>query len=238
MYGIDHLSFSSIKTFLDCQLKWKFTYIDKYPVEPTFPIIVGKVIHSAIEKYYRSQASLESALEQSLSQEAVSDTEIITTTKLILSNKNVVNYLNLISPIFIEKEFQIHIKDVKIIGFIDCILDDGTVIDFKVTDRFNKKFYWLQPLIYLRGCYENQINFNGLFSFVIIPKNREGKVDTWSIELKKEDYINTLNQFMDLFLRDFWYALDQNNFSHTTNISTCQYCQFNKICPFSLVAQK
>lgn len=239
MYEIDHLSFSSIKTFLDCALKWKYTYIDKYPVEPTPPILIGKIIHEAVAEHFKNQIPIKSALENVFTRNFITNRDVIVTSELIVNNENFLSYISKINPVFVEKEFQFYINGIKIIGFIDCILDDGTVIDFKITNKFDKTFYWLQPIIYLRGCYENNVNFNGLFSFVAIPKNMKGKVDVWSIKLEEKDYIDTLNHFMGMFLENLFYSIEHDTYPYAVSEDTCRFCPFNSICPWgSLIIQR
>lgn len=50
MNEIDHLSYSSISSYLTCSRAWKHHYIDKLP-EPTTPaLIFGSAIHDTVEK--------------------------------------------------------------------------------------------------------------------------------------------------------------------------------------------
>lgn len=50
MNEIDHLSYSSIGSYLTCSRAWKYHYIDKLP-EPTTPaLIFGSAIHDTVEK--------------------------------------------------------------------------------------------------------------------------------------------------------------------------------------------
>ena len=50
MNEIDHLSYSSIGSYLTCFRAWKYHYIDKLP-EPTTPaLIFSSAIHDTVEK--------------------------------------------------------------------------------------------------------------------------------------------------------------------------------------------
>jgi len=49
---IEKVSYSNISTFLQCQRKWKLTYIDKLDKkQDSADTIYGTVIHEAIQKF-------------------------------------------------------------------------------------------------------------------------------------------------------------------------------------------
>jgi putative RecB family exonuclease len=50
-----HISYSQIFTYLNCSLLYKFRYVESRPVERTSSnLFFGSVIHTALERYYRS----------------------------------------------------------------------------------------------------------------------------------------------------------------------------------------
>ena len=54
--GRDYLSFSQIRTFQTCPLKWHFQYVRGLAPEFTSSsLLFGSSIHAAIERYYRAQ---------------------------------------------------------------------------------------------------------------------------------------------------------------------------------------
>lgn len=59
-----HLSYSKIKTYLDCPLKFKLTYIDRSPQRPKPYFKFSRVIHHSLHVYhfYGSSSSLDSLL--------------------------------------------------------------------------------------------------------------------------------------------------------------------------------
>jgi len=47
-----HLSYSKIKTYLSCPLKFKFTYIDRIPQKPKPYFRFSHIIHSSLNRYH------------------------------------------------------------------------------------------------------------------------------------------------------------------------------------------
>lgn len=231
---LDHYSYSNIKTFLDCEIRWKYTYIDKLKAETPRPAIIGKIVHEALASYYLKTISLEEAISLAAKNQNIADISIIQAGKTILQNQQLLKFLQNKKPLFLEKQFEFYYKNRKIIGFIDCILDDGTIIDYKVTNKFYKEAYWLQPLIYLRACAENNLQKNDVFSFVIIPNNPDLSIRTYSISLQKEDYIYMLNSIFDQVFQRMEELDKLGDYQPPKSAKTCQFCPFNSICPSKL----
>lgn len=54
----DHLSYSSISTYLQCPLKWKFHYVDKFPEEfITSGLVFGQAIHESVAAFLNASLS-------------------------------------------------------------------------------------------------------------------------------------------------------------------------------------
>jgi putative RecB family exonuclease len=53
---LDHLSYSSINTFLSCPANWKFHYLDKIPVQTSKDLIFGSAFHGAIESFLANKS--------------------------------------------------------------------------------------------------------------------------------------------------------------------------------------
>ena len=139
-------SATTLQTYQNCPLQYKFGYIDKIPVLPTPPMVFGSTIHSVIEKLtthpditlesrYHARSLLdefwpsevyESEYEESqarISAHAILDTYLAWQA----TNKNTVTG--------VEHEFTFLFADHTLNGFIDRIeqTPDGgyVVIDFK-----------------------------------------------------------------------------------------------------------
>ena len=48
---VDHLSYSSITTYLSCPRSWAFKYIEKAPTYATPELVTGTAVHNVIEAY-------------------------------------------------------------------------------------------------------------------------------------------------------------------------------------------
>ncbi len=54
----EHLSYSSIATYLQCPLKWKFHYVDKLPEEfITSDLVFGQAIHESVAAFLNASLS-------------------------------------------------------------------------------------------------------------------------------------------------------------------------------------
>ncbi|GEM_PF-4848813 len=227
---IDHLSFSSIKTFLECPKKWYFKYIEKIPIPSNVYMELGKVLHSVFAKYLTDKKQkIHDILSEEISNEHTAF--VFENSLKILSNQNVINFLEEIQPSAVEKQFEFSVYNTKIVGFIDCIDQFGTVIDFKITNKFDKESYWLQPLFYLKGCYENKIEINNKFSFVVIPRSSTEKLQVWSVSLSSGEFSRYFDFVLRAVLKDLEFYTKENNFPFTSHFSMCEMCPFNEICP-------
>jgi len=239
---IEHLSYSSINTFLDCAYKWKKIYIDKMKPTSSPSMLFGKAFHEVIALYLENKdLKLVSLWEESFDKYFESDTnyrDLFYTGVDLFSAQSVENFLSNLFPMkrnnefFLEKEFLFHIPqvDVPIMGYIDCILEDGTIIDFKTAgNKFNYISYWLQPAIYLRASFDNQFDTNNLFKFIVFyKKNKKNIINTYSIELFQDDYIDKLNTLIKIVWERMNKYYISNNFPKNTE---SEYCG-ERFCPF------
>ncbi|MCI4347071.1 MAG: PD-(D/E)XK nuclease family protein, partial [Thermoplasmata archaeon] len=53
MTEVRPLSYSSMRTYLECPLRWKFLYVDKLPEAPRSYFSFGRTIHSVLEELVR-----------------------------------------------------------------------------------------------------------------------------------------------------------------------------------------
>jgi putative RecB family exonuclease len=49
----DHISYTQIRTYIDCSLRYKFAYVDKLPPETiSVSLIFGSAMHEALKELY------------------------------------------------------------------------------------------------------------------------------------------------------------------------------------------
>src|SRR5271157_2167862 len=53
---IDHLSYSSISSYLYCGANWRFKYIDQIKTPTSPELIFGSTFHATVEGYLREQS--------------------------------------------------------------------------------------------------------------------------------------------------------------------------------------
>ncbi len=141
-----HLSHSSLRTYIDCSLRFRLSRIDKIP--PAFRssnLILGSAIHKVMEKYYLAlqeekhvpEPDLNNTLSNYLDHACSSDPEVFfkkgeSKETLIEQGEGLIRcFLNEVPEeksriLGVEVPFSINLPglDVKIIGGIDLLLED------------------------------------------------------------------------------------------------------------------
>ncbi len=144
-----HLSYSSISTFIKCPELWYRKYILGEREEPQEALIIGKAFHLCMEENFThklahgadlSRQAVEGVFKEAFHQTASNDGLDKDKTNEIepLAWKLVEQYhreiASFIIPSAVERKLEInlpgkHIK--KLIGYVDLINDKGVVIDYK-----------------------------------------------------------------------------------------------------------
>ncbi len=156
MNGLDHLSYSSISSYLACPRNWSFKYVDKLPTYGTPDLTIGTAIHGAVEEYLRQTERtqepakfLSQAWEDALGRGEVfwgTDTPESTYNEALrlVSDDQVIYNLSTITPARtedgsarIEEKVELRVPGVPIpiIGYIDIQTADGTPADLKTSAR-------------------------------------------------------------------------------------------------------
>jgi RecB family exonuclease len=170
MADLDHLSYSSVSSYLLCGHAWYLHYVQKVQT-PTAPALVfGTAWHELTERYLRTGEPLEAlwpgawskALERDAdidwSQESPEDLQA--TALRMVRAKPVADLLAQVRAAFdpergaIERRVELHVPGVPvpIVGYIDVMTTDGIPGDFKTAARMwgdDKAAAEMQPLVYL-----------------------------------------------------------------------------------------
>lgn len=178
MSNLEHLSYSSISTYMLCPRNWKFKYLDGIPTASSPALVFGSAFHATVEAIIKAKAAGETidVAEKWAFQWAWETTkatdwgaelpeEYSNLGLRMLSHKDTVAMLAEISPMvdvdeagtvvpLIERRVELHVPGVPIpvIGYIDIICSDGIPADFKTAARVwapGKAEGELQPLFYL-----------------------------------------------------------------------------------------
>ncbi len=166
------LSYSSISTYQNCPLAYKFRYIDRLPTKRTPYLSFGTSLHAILAYFYEASSvkppSLDRLLEylpQVWESEGYSDSSEEQTffeqAKKVLSQFYHTNIIDLEIPVALEHRFAIELDCCTLTGIIDRVdkLPNGgyEVIDYKTSRKLPPKARIhtdLQLSIYHLACQE------------------------------------------------------------------------------------
>lgn len=201
MLPIDHLSYSSISSYMTCGKAWKYRYVDKVQAPASLTLITGSCVHDTVEEIIRCstlgtdwQDSAEFAAERFSERLSAADLPVdgpetenakndvlrVVTDPHILSNiYNIRAKVDEAGPMIERKvTLQVPEVDVSIVGYIDIILEDGTPADFKTSSKSwtqAKAEAELQPVFYLAAMGQCGIPVNWDFCHLVMVKTKQPK---------------------------------------------------------------
>ena len=170
MPDIDHLSYSSITSYLMCGEAWRRHYVAKEPAPVADALVLGSAFHGAVETYLRMGGDLAAAYERAWGIQLERDQNIAWengtpdqthAAGLRMANARPVrDMLDMVRANFdpehgvIERRVELQVPGVPvpIVGYIDGITKDGVPGDFKTAARMwseDKAEDEIQPLFYL-----------------------------------------------------------------------------------------
>jgi len=189
---IEHLSYSSISTYLMCPRSWRFHYLDKVQT-PTSPALVfGSAFHNALEEYvelmakpndcasplvsfwqHHWTAQLERNAECGIEWNSDTPEEMCNLGVRMFSDEDIVALVDSLEPLVIEDQVQIERKvtltvpgvPIPVIGYIDLIEQDGVPADFKTSARSwsqSQADSEMQPTFYLAALNQSSFEMPGL----------------------------------------------------------------------------
>lgn len=240
-----HLSPSSINTFLQCPLKFKFSKIDGILEPPTVHTLLGNFVHDILENLYRlppDERTIDAA--KSLARDLWHSKYEVETKSIRVAGQDfrwkawwcVENLWKIEDPSLqsfegIESEVFGQVDGVTIKGFIDRFarLDDGSIViqDYKTgkvpnVNYLDDKFF--QLFIYAVMLRELEVGIASKISLIYLAAP---KVFTW--EVTEENINKTINTItntkkqIDVFCK-------QESFPAKTS-GLCNFCFFKSSCP-------
>lgn len=154
------ISASKIDCYLSCPLKWRFRYLDKIePEETAAGLALGKSFHSTIKMMYRRLMEGERLSLEQLEAALREDWQIAQCTPikwngtgpeeleqqaLMMLRAYVESVSDPVAPLAVEKTMRAPIvnlvtgeilPDVELVGILDRINADGTVVEFKTASK-------------------------------------------------------------------------------------------------------
>lgn len=218
MNKITPISFSSLKTFATCPLKFKFTKIDNLPKPDNYYATVGSLVHEylAYGKY-----SIEAPLE------AIEEAKQI-----------VENYHRTFEPTLVEQqiafdsewnEVDFDDENAMIRGIIDAVVDDRngnyTIIDYKTNHQPDADPLQLELYAYM--WYKKVKDIKSIttrFEFVRLNKSTEKTYEAFDLET------SDLPELIARYIEKMQEAVDNNTFEPVVG-THCSYCPYSGICP-------
>lgn len=252
---IEHLSYSSISSYLTCSRAWKYHYIDKLP-EPVSPALMfGSAFHDTLEEIVGKNTIGEKPKQahelfvsnfarhvennELIDWQDTSHNDQISLAARMLNTSVIINEIHKLrakvdsdgKPI-IERKVELQVPDVPIpiIGYIDIILDDNTPADFKTASRAwsqDQAEKQTQSLFYIAALNQAGEDVNWNFRHIVVTK-------TLSPKLQMLDHSHEPRELFFLFdvIQSVWKGIEAEVFIPNSDSWKCspKWCNFYSIC--------
>ncbi len=253
-HELDHLSYSSVSSYLTCGRAWKYRYLDKIPTQPSTTLILGSTVHDTMEEIIAKRSVgkeppnpvefathvLTERLEKEEGNFIPEDIETLQNDVLRLVSDSVI--LSGLADIRakvdeqgpqIERKVTLEIPEVEapIIGFIDIVLEDGTPADFKTSsrawtqDRAEKE---MQPIFYLAAMGQCGMPVNWHFKHLVMVKTKKPQFQTLEHTHEPKELFSLFRQ-----VQDVWKGIQSDVFNPAAPGSwKCseKWCEYWSIC--------
>ena len=263
------LSPSSIRTYERCPYMYHLRYNERIRTPSTAAQLLGRAVHTVIEMYYKQKRSggdvldceaafdvLDDALDATLHElDEAGRAEIEDMRELgyDLVEYYVVEVAPHIRPHLIEERFAFSVPgvDVPIVGYVDLVDQDGTVIDHKTSSSpFSPDYlaHDVQLLTYSLGYNALRlgarqrpgqlplINLLPPVRLDVLIKGEEISYQRLDFRYEQEhveNYVERVNTvaagIRSADFRPFWQV-------RAPNPDVCSYCDFNSVCTYRLPA--
>jgi DNA helicase-2/ATP-dependent DNA helicase PcrA len=235
-------SASALKTYQDCPLLYKFSYLYRIPMPPQAPLVFGSAIHSVIENLTQNPDTSSSPREQALAfldvfwssepyGSATQESEARENASTLLDTYLAWQESNPNTVVSVEKEFFFTFADRTIHGFIDRIEQtpkgNYVVIDFKSGKK---------PKDLTKKAVNDNIQLN-LYSLAvqelygILPEKAE------LFFLKDNNHVpykptqETIGAFTET-LSTLINGITGEQFPSNPDYKRCQWCAYGELCDF------
>lgn len=250
--NIQHLSYSSLTTYLTCPEQWRRKYILHQPTTATPALIFGGAFHNTIERYITQEKRTASLTDlwPDVWQEKMREELTVTWGDdtpagcfeeglRMFGSADVQRVIDEIVPHvddrgpMVERKVEIRVPGVPVpvVGYIDVITDDHVPGDFKTAsaswsdDRAQGE---MQPLFYLAALDQAGYAMSDLrFRHYVFTKTKTPRVQVI-------DHVHTWNEVLWLFqmVRRAWEAIDAGVFPLNPGGWACspKYCSYWSTC--------
>lgn len=250
-FELEHLSYSSISTYLGCGAYWKFKYADKIPLPTATELIFGSAFHGTIEQMVDDpQRDIQNTWRENWKTQLTKNADIKwnehTPESLendglrMFGDEGIRKGIANIKPkrdeqgkALIETKVELRAPGVPlpVVGYIDVIAADGVPGDFKTSkslwsnDKANSE---VQPLFYLAAM--NQMGIptpEWKFRHFVFVKTKQP-------QFQQIEHAHNPAQLMWLFrlIGNAWKGIEAGIFPENPTGWRCSpgYCEFWSIC--------
>jgi hypothetical protein len=241
---IEHLSYSSISSYLACGQAWKYHYLDKVQKPTAEALFFGSAFHNTVETFIANghQGNIVECWQDAWTKQKESDPSVVfdsseeeshNTGVRMLTAPDIQKGILSIKSKQIETKVELRVPGVPIpvIGYIDVITDDGVPGDFKTSSKSwtsDKAVNEMQPVFYLAAL--NQAGKpvpGGRFRHYVFVKTREPKFQVI-------EHVHQPGEMFWMFgmIKSVWTGIDRGVFPlNPTGWKCCpQYCDYWNLC--------
>ena len=251
MPNLDHLSYSSVQTYLMCPESWRRRYILQEKAPTATALVFGSAVHSAIESYLRSGRALDETWRESWSKQLAQEPEIAwgedsadsiqADGERMLTAPTVATFLAEIKGAYdparersMERKVELRVPGVPvpIVGYIDIITKDGVPGDFKTAARMwapDKAAQEMQPLVYLAALNQEGVHDHGWrFRHYVISKGARPSCKVFECQRSAAEVLTGLFPT----IAQVWRDIQAERFPKVTSGWKCseKYCEHWKGC--------
>jgi len=233
---IDHLSYSSVTSYLQCGKKWKYRYVEKLQEESGDALQFGSAWHKMLSAHLKTRTPLnewwqENGIEQvdiasfDLGTKMLTSTDIVTTIQGLQVDRESLD---------MKSELTVSGVPVPIIGYIDAIGIDGVPIDFKTASKKwtqDQADTSLQPTFYLASLEQmGLITLPAKFRYIIFTKTKYPAVQILETTRTHQDVFN-----LHGLIGEVWQSIAKETFLPTDPSNWwcgAKYCGFWEVCDY------
>lgn len=249
---IQHLSYSSISTYLTCPEQWRRKYVLRQPSASTPSLIFGGACHNTLERYISQEPralSLSDLWAESWREKLETEPRVAwgedTPAGLMQDGLRLFGHPDIqavadgIAPFvddrgpFIERKVEMRVPGVPVpvVGYIDVVTDDFVPGDFKTSSAawsVDKAQDELQPLFYLAALDQMGYKLDGLrFRHYVFTKTKTPKVQVIETAHAWNEVL-----WLQQMIRRVWEAIDTQVYPLNPSGWACnaKYCSYWSDC--------
>jgi hypothetical protein len=245
---LDHLSYSSISSYLACGANWKMHYIDHIPAPTSPALLFGSAFHGTIEAHLKGEGDITNLWRANWAEQLEknpgvewddSPEELCNDGLRMLTHKDVLAGISDIQPQIddsgprIERKVELHVPGVPIpiVGYIDIIAQDAVPGDFKTSSTRwsdDKAIAETQPLFYLAALNQMGETVPGWrFRHFVFVKTK-------TPQFQRIEHSHNPGQLMWLFkqIKSVWDGIEAGVFPLNSGGWKCspKFCDYWQLC--------